>query len=316
MIQVEELTYVYKTFEKSVGFWGSLKDFWSRRYKTIAALEAIHFEIEEGECIGLLGANGAGKTTLIKLLTGILTPTSGTLSNQGYTPSLRQKDYLKSIGVVLGQKSQLIWDLPAKETLEMLKVIYEVPQKDYDERLGELCQLLSVSHKLQTPVRSLSLGERMKFELICALIHSPKMLFLDEPTIGLDINSQRTIRHFLKEINRKEKVTILLTSHYMQDIEETCQRVMVLSKGRLLDDLSIVDLKKKYGAPKEIVITFQSAIPDKLSLYKISDRSIKISETSYQSLALTLDIKDIETVTKYDSPFEDIIAALFETDRR
>lgn len=316
MIQVEELTYVYRTFEKSAGFLGSLKDFWSRRYKTIAVLEAISFEISEGECIGLLGANGAGKTTLIKLLTGILTPTSGSLSSQSYTPSLRQKDYLKSIGVVLGQKSQLIWDLPAKETLEMLKVIYEVPQKDYDERLRELCKLLDISHKLQTPVRNLSLGERMKFELICALIHSPKMLFLDEPTIGLDITSQRTIRHFLKEINRKEKVTILLTSHYMQDIEETCQRVMVLSKGRLLDDLAISDLKKKYGAPKEVVITFQSSVPEKFSSYQINARSIKISERLYQSLASTLEVADIETITKYDSPFEDIIASLFEVDRR
>ncbi|WP_164684148.1 ATP-binding cassette domain-containing protein [Streptococcus hyointestinalis] len=146
--------------------------------------------------MGLLGANGAGRTTLIKLLTGVLTPTSGSHSSQSYTPSLRQKDHSKSIGVGLGQKSQLIRDFPAKETLEVLKVIYEVPRKDHDERLRELCKLLDISHKLQTPVRNLSLGERMKFELICALIHTPKMLFLDEPTIGLDITSQRTIRHF------------------------------------------------------------------------------------------------------------------------
>ncbi|MBK0348979.1 ATP-binding cassette domain-containing protein [Aerococcaceae bacterium zg-ZJ1578] len=311
MIEVKDIHYTYQTFEKSDGFLGSIKDFIKREYQAVVALDKLNFTIKEGEFVGLLGANGAGKTTLIKLMTGILSPTSGELLCNGFNPYLRQPQYLKHIGVVLGQKSQLIWDLPAKETLEMLKVIYDIEQHEYEQRVAELCELLNVSHKLQVPVRKLSLGERIKFEIICALIHSPKLLFLDEPTIGLDITSQKSIRQFLKSINQKENVTIILTSHYMQDIEEMCQRVIVLSKGCILDDLSIDEIKQKYTVKRDIVITFKAEVPEFLESYQLQDTVVSIPEEEYHTLASQIDLMTIRSMNQEESTLEDIIFRLF-----
>lgn len=203
MIKIENLFYSYNSFEKDSGFLGSLKDFFKRREIKKSAIEDFNLEIETGEIVGILGPNGSGKTTLIKLLTGILNPESGNIECEGYIPFKKERGYLKSIGVVIGQKSQLIWDLPAVETLEMLRCIYKIDKVSYRNKLNNMVKLLNLEDKLRIPVRKLSLGERIKFEIICALIHSPKILFLDEPTIGLDITSQRSIHEFLLDINKK-----------------------------------------------------------------------------------------------------------------
>lgn len=311
MIKVKDLRYDYKVFEKSGGFMGSLKDFFHREYDYIKAIDGIDFEINEGEFVGLLGANGAGKTTLIKILTGILSANSGQVICDGFNPYNKQKEYLKNIGVVLGQKSQLIWDLPASETLEMLKVIYNIDSNDYNKRLNQLCELLNVTHKLNIPVRKLSLGERIKFEIICSLIHSPKILFLDEPTIGLDITSQKSIRQFLKEINKNEKVTIILTSHYMNDIEIMCDRVIVLSEGKILDDLRIDKLKEKYTVDNDIIITFKDDIASNLLEYKTNENEISIPEGDYNRIVNTLNLSEINSIIKKESSLEDIIYKLF-----
>lgn len=310
MIKVQNVNYHYKTFEKTSGFLGSMKDFLGRKYTELVALKAIGFHIAQGESVGLLGANGAGKTTLIKLLTGIMAPTSGTISCINYDPHQRNKHYLKNIGVVLGQKSQLIWDLPPKETLEMLKLIYDIQDQQFNTRLTLLCELLSVEHKLNIPVRKLSLGERMKFELICALIHSPKILFLDEPTIGLDLMSQRAIRAFLKQINQRDNITILLTSHYMTDIEEVSNRVIVLSEGTILDDLPIFELKKKYSQTSKKIITFIEAVPHALSKYQIQPNVAIISNEEYHQWMSQLDLNTIESIVTQEDGFEDIILRL------
>ena len=315
MIELTRIGYQYRTFEKSTGFIGSLKDFFRRQYKEVAALRDVHLTIQSGEFIGLLGANGAGKTTLIKLLTGILSPTNGTVRCNGMDPYLRDPQYLKNIGVVLGQKSQLIWDLPATETLEMLRVIYDIDRHAYTARKDQLCALFNVAHKLQVPVRQLSLGERIKFEIICALIHSPKILFLDEPTIGLDITSQKAIRQFLKEINQQERVTIILTSHYMQDIEALCQRVIVLANGTVLDDLSIDALKHKYTVSRNIVITYKTAVPTYLAPYQQQELIVSIPEEVYTELIPQLDLTEIQTIQQQDSALEDIIFHLITENR-
>ncbi|MBD3948198.1 ATP-binding cassette domain-containing protein [Tuanshanicoccus lijuaniae] len=315
MIEVKNINYTYQTFEKSAGFLGSVKDFMKREYQAVVALDDLNFTINEGEFVGLLGANGAGKTTLIKLMTGILSPTSGDMVCNGFNPYLRQPQYLKNIGVVLGQKSQLIWDLPAKETLEMLKVVYDIEQTTYDKRVNELCELLNVSHKLQVPVRKLSLGERIKFEIICALIHSPKLLFLDEPTIGLDITSQKSIRQFLTAINQQENVTVILTSHYMQDIEEMCQRVIVLSKGRVLDDLSIEAIKQKYTVKRDIILTFKTEVPHFLQSYQLEGSVVSIPEEDYPQVASQINVMDIQSIGQEESSLEDIIFRLFSENR-
>ena len=244
IIKCENLNYWYETYEKKSGIKGTLQDLWKRNHKRVMAIKNINISINKGEIVGLLGPNGAGKTTLIKLLTGILEVKSGEILCLNKTPYKKEKNYLKNIGVVMGQKSQLIWDLPAMETLRMLKEIYEIDRKEFEERLEKLLRLLNLKEKVSTPVRKLSLGERIKFELTCSLIHKPQILFLDEPTIGLDITSQYAVYDFLREVNRTENTTIILTSHYMKDIENLCERVVIILKGEKHFDLPLEELKE------------------------------------------------------------------------
>lgn len=307
MIRVKNISYTYKVFEKKSGFKGSIKDFFSRKYKEMSALNNITFEIAEGESIGLLGANGAGKTTLIKLLTGIIEPVEGEVDCLNFTPYKKNRKYLSKIGVVLGQKSQLIWDLPAKETLEMLKVIYNIETAQFNQRLKELAVLLNVENKLNIPVRKLSLGERMKFEIICSLIHSPKILYLDEPTIGLDIISQQAIRNFLKKINKIEQITIILTSHYMKDIEAVSDRVIILSEGQLLDDIPIQELKNKYKNDSKINIKFINNIPSEFRQYSVSNDSIRLNLNEYKRIRRLLNLEDIYSINSEEQEFEEIV---------
>lgn len=229
----------------------------------IPAVKQVSFDIYEGELVGFLGPNGAGKTTTLKMLSGILYPTSGEASVLGYIPWKRQKAFQQQFSLVMGQKNQLWWDLPAKQTFLLNKVIYDVSDVDFRTRVDELSQLLNVSHLLDTPVRQLSLGERMKCEIISALIHQPSVLFLDEPTIGLDVVSQQTIRQFIREYNRTRKTTIILTSHYMDDVEALCSRVIIISDGQIIFDGSLKELISKYSDTKRITVSFRSPVQKK-----------------------------------------------------
>lgn len=316
IIELKGVNYFYKTFKKQQGFVGSIKDFWKREEERVHSLRNFELEIEKGEILGLLGPNGAGKTTLIKLLSGILEPDSGEVSCMGHRPFRKEKAYLKNIGVVLGQKSQLIWDLPALETLDMLRLIYEVEKSEYEQRLELLLDLLELKDKLHIPVRKLSLGERVKFELICALIHRPEVLFLDEPTIGLDLTSQRNIHRFLKEINRKERITVLLTSHYLKDIEALCERIVIVMKGQKKEDTSIRALVEKFsGKGSEFVIEFTDFVPEGLHMLgEVRENSLEVSDKVLEDLLTSLPIDKVESVKRKRKSFDEVIYQIYSGD--
>ncbi len=254
VISVEKLSKQYSVYKKEPGLLGSVKSLVNRKYENVKAVEDISFNIEEGEFVGFIGPNGAGKTTTLKMLSGLLYPSHGDVKVLGFTPFDRKVKFLKQISLVLGQKNQLWWDLPAIESMILNKEIYGITQKDFDETLDELTTLLDAKELLNVQVRKLSLGQRMKMELIAALIHKPKILFLDEPTIGLDVIMQQKIREFLKEYNEKTKATIILTSHYMDDVQELCKRVIVINFGQLIFDGELDKLIKKYSPFKKITV--------------------------------------------------------------
>ena len=243
MIKVENLSKSFSYYKKEVGIKNSVKNLFHRERLIKNAVNNISFEIEEGEVVGFLGPNGAGKTTTLKMLSGILYPTSGNATVMGYVPWERKKEFKMNFSIVMGQKNQLWWDLPACESLHLNKYIYELDDKAFQSTLDELVELLDVKDLLNVQVRRLSLGERMKLEIIAALIHKPKVILLDEPTIGLDIISQKKIREFLKYYNTQTKTTIILTSHYMNDIEDMCKRSIIINQGSVVydDDLSHVN---------------------------------------------------------------------------
>lgn len=255
IITVKNLEMIYKIRAKEEGIKGSIKNLFTKEYSVVEAVNNVSFTVNQGDFIGLIGANGAGKTTIIKILSGILTPVRGEVSVLGFTPAQRKNEYKKSISVVMGQRSQLWWDLPAVETFLINKEIYDIPTKLYSQRLDYLVELLDVKDKIRIPVRRLSLGERMKMELIASFLHFPKVLFLDEPTIGLDILSQRKIWEFLKMINREEGTTIILTSHYIADIVELCNKVMIINHGNIVFNGPLDKIEKKYN--NHVVVTFE-----------------------------------------------------------
>src|SRR5689334_17468838 len=263
MIEVENLTRIFRTYKKQPGFWGGVKGLFKREFEETAAAKDISFDIAEGEFVGFLGPNGAGKTTTLKMLSGLIYPTSGTARVAGYDPTKRENAYRRLFALVLGQKNQLWWDLPAIESFNLLRAIYSIPEAEFKATLDELIALLDIGKKLNVMVRELSLGERMKMELIAALLHRPRVLFLDEPTIGLDVVSQKAVRNFLREYNRKHRVTILLTSHYMADIKELCERVIVIHKGAKIYDGALSRLEASGGARMKI-ITFLPAVTGKM----------------------------------------------------
>ena len=304
MIHIKNLKFNYKTFEKSTGFFSLFKDFFFRKYITHEALNINELNINEGEIIGLLGPNGAGKTTLIKILTGILEKKDGQITCNGFYPYKKEKEYLKNIGVVMGQKSQLIWDLPSIETLKMLKDIYEISDEDFNERLENFLNLFNLKEKLNTPVRKLSLGERLKFDLICALIHKPKILFLDEPTIGVDIVSQKSIYDFLNKINKTEKTTILLTSHYIKDIESLCSRIVVIIKGKINIDTNINALKAKYKVERKYIIETKN------DEFKIDIENIKWNRIEKNKFEVYLD--NVINITNNTKELDEIIYDIFK----
>ena len=304
-----------------------MKGLFHRTFEETAAAKDISFTIAEGEFVGFLGPNGAGKTTTLKMLSGLIYPTSGTARVAGFDPTKRENAYRRLFALVLGQKNQLWWDLPAIESFNLLRAIYGIPQEQFKTTLDELVDLLDVRPKLNVMVRELSLGERMKMELIAALLHRPRVLFLDEPTIGLDVVSQKNVRQFLREYNRKHRVTILLTSHYMADIKELCERVIVIHKGLKIYDGALDRLENAGGAKKKIITFLPAAAasgafpetwssrhaatttrtPDgKFTLCIPTDKVVAVS----QEILSTGPVADI---TIEDVPLEDVIAELFNS---
>jgi len=262
-IEIKGLSKTYDYYKKQAGLWNSLKSLFHRQKLFTQAVKNIDFTIEEGELVGFLGPNGAGKTTTLKMLSGILYPTAGDAKVLGYTPWKRQAELQKQFALVMGQKNQLWWDLPAMESFILNKEIYEIPKEQFEKTLEELTALLDIKDILEIPVRKLSLGQRMKCELVAALIHSPKVLFLDEPTIGLDVVSQNNIREFLKKYNKEKKITIILTSHYMEDVEALCERVVIINHGSIIYDGGLKKLIDQHIHHKILEVTFTELVDER-----------------------------------------------------
>lgn len=260
VIQVRNLKRHFKVYKKQPGLVGSIKSLFKRKYKTVKAVDDISFEIKQGEIVGFIGQNGAGKTTTLKVLSGLLYPTAGEISVLGFNPWDRKPKFQKQFALVMGQKNQLWWDLPAMETFLLNKAIYEIPNKQFNKTLNKLVDLLQVKDILNVQVRKLSLGQRMKCELIAALLHNPKVLFLDEPTIGLDVVMQKNLRDFIKAYNQEFKATIILTSHYMDDVKELCERAIIIDKGKLIFDGKLKKIIDKYARNKILSLVFSQEV--------------------------------------------------------
>lgn len=319
-IEVQGLTKTFRTYKKAPGLQGAIRGLFHREYESVHAVKDVGFRIEEGEFVGFLGPNGAGKTTTLKMLSGLLHPTSGTVTVLGSIPWHREDAYRRQFALLLGQKNQLWWDLPARDSLELNARIYGLGQEQFNRTLDELSSLLSVGNKLSTAVRELSLGERMKCELIAALLHQPRVLFLDEPTIGLDVVSQRVVRDFLRDHNRRHRTTIVLTSHYMADIQELCERVIIIDHGSLFFDGRLADVLDRFADFKLVSITFGPGAapadparygeviesnPGNLRLKVKRDRVIPTCKALLDELpVLDIDIQEV--------PIEDIIRQLFQ----
>lgn len=259
-IQISNLTKSFKMFKRSAGLKGALKSFINRKYSNFFALKNISVEIEKGEIVGILGENGAGKTTLIKLMVGLLHPTEGEVIIDGHNPWKRNHEYLRNVAIVMGQKNQLWWDIPASESFLLNKHIYQIDDIIYNETLDELVDLLDVRDKLNVQVRRLSLGERMKMEIIAALLHRPSLVLLDEPTLGLDVISQSKIRDFVSYYNKKYNATFIITSHYTKDIQEMCERVLVLHNGQQMYDGKFNELIKAVNPDRRLLFEFSDTL--------------------------------------------------------
>ena len=259
VIEVGHLTKSFRTYKKQPGFGGAVKGLFRRKYEQTEAVKDVSFKIEPGELVGFLGPNGAGKTTTLKMLAGLLYPTSGSAQVLGYVPWQRHDGYRRQFALLLGQKNQLWWDLPASESFELNARIYGISDANLERIVSEMSELLGVRDKLSVSVRELSLGERTKMELIASLLHQPKVLFLDEPTIGLDVVSQKNVREFLRKHNAQQKTTILLTSHYMADIQELCERVIIIDHGTIFFDGLLADVVDRFADSKLVTIQCEGA---------------------------------------------------------
>ncbi|MCZ6603020.1 MAG: ATP-binding cassette domain-containing protein [Planctomycetota bacterium] len=253
MIEVSDLRKQFRVFQRATGVMGGIKNLFIRRYEALRAVDGVSFSIEKGEMVGYIGANGAGKSTTIKMLTGILVPTSGRIIANGYVPHVDRKRYTMGIGVVFGQRTQLWWDLAVQESFHLLRKIYDVPQEKFDERMDEFHEVLGIGDYLRLPVRKLSLGQRMRCDLAAALLHHPPLLFLDEPTIGLYVVAKESVREFLRKVTREMEVTIILTTQDLGDIEELCERILIIDKGKILYDGSLEGIRNRQG--REVTLT-------------------------------------------------------------
>lgn len=293
MIDVRNVSKEFKKVVKESGFKGSVKSLFNKKVETIKAVDDISFTVEEGEILGFIGPNGAGKSTAIKMLTGILTPTSGDIVINGQVPFKNRKKYVKDIGVVFGQRTQLWWDLPLSETFTVLKEIYQIEDKAFKEKMDFLNQVLELNEFITSPVRTLSLGQRMRADIAASLIHSPKVLFLDEPTIGLDVVVKDNIRKAIAEINKNEKTTIILTTHDLSDIELLCKRIVMIDKGKKVYDGELDAMKEKYGKMREIHINLKST--DDMSKLAF-DKQFGLSEED-----LEIKVEGKKAVVKFNS---------------
>lgn len=319
IITIKDLNKTYSIYKKEAGLGGAFKSLFSRKYEKKQAVKNISFTIKKGELVGFIGPNGAGKTTTLKCLSGLLYPTSGKVEVLGFTPYERQNEYLKRMTIVMGQKSQLWWDLPATESFLLNKEIYEIPDKLYKERTDELINLLEAKDIVHVQVRKLSLGQRMKCELINALVHGPEVLFLDEPTIGLDVVMQKKLRDFIKEYNRRTQATILLTSHYMVDVKELCERVIVINKGQVLYDGKLDELSRKHAGIKLITVILENEknFDAVAKLGKVIEKDLpkvvlEIPVEKYQQAASEIMKKyAVEDINIEEPPIEEIIRDFF-----
>ncbi|MBS0656654.1 MAG: ATP-binding cassette domain-containing protein [Verrucomicrobia bacterium] len=324
VVEVRDLTKVYRVFKKEPGLAGAVKGLFSRRYEEVRAADAVSFQIQEGEFVGFLGPNGAGKTTVLKMLSGLLNPTSGSASVLGFTPWARENAFKRQFSLLMGQKNALWWDLPARESLELNRAIYEIPEAQYREVVGSLTELLGVRDKLDTIVRELSLGERMKMELISALLHRPRVLFLDEPTIGLDVVSQKKVREFLRDYNVRHRIVTVLTSHYMGDIEELCARVIIIDHGKLFFDGPLDEITARFAQDKIVAFEFEDQQPERAvpagcgqllertpTSFRLQVPRAEVAEVCRRMFA-EYRVKDLEV---QETPIEDVIRRLFDERR-
>lgn len=319
VIEISGLQKSYRIYQKQEGLLASLTGLFHREYRDVHAVRGIDLTVEQGELVAFLGPNGAGKTTTLKLLSGVISPTAGEAKVMGFTPWQRTNEYRSRFALVMGQKNQLWWDLPAAESFRLHQQIYRIDLAEFDRTLAELTDLLDVQKLLNQPVRELSLGERMKMELIAALLHSPEVLFLDEPTIGLDVIAQHNIQKFLKHYQDVRKITILLTSHYMKDVAALCKRVVIIAEGQIMYDGSLAGVVDSFSSHKILTLQFAGdQIPSDLARYgellennppkvKIKVERADISRV----LANVLADHAIEDVSVEDPPLEEVIADLF-----
>jgi ABC-2 type transport system ATP-binding protein len=321
IIEIERLSKSYQVYQKKEGLLPSIGGLFRRRYRTVEAVRAIDLTVEQGEFVAFLGPNGAGKTTTLKLLSGVITPSGGTARVMGFVPWQRENAYRRRFALVMGQKNQLWWDLPAAESFRLHQQIYRIEPERFDRTLDELTALLDVRHLLSQPVRELSLGERMKMELTAALLHSPEVLFLDEPTIGLDVVAQHNIQAFLRHYQEVRRVTILLTSHYMKDVAALCRRVVIIALGRIIYDGSLAGIIDRFGGHKVVSLQFADGrIPAGLAQHG----EVLSAEPPRAKLRLArgvvpevlpkiLAAYTVEDVSVEDPPLEEVIAEMFAT---
>jgi ABC-2 type transport system ATP-binding protein len=320
IIEADGLSKTYRVYQKKEGLLGALRGLLHREYKEVKAVENVRFTIEPGEIVGFLGPNGAGKTTTLKMLAGLIYPTSGTACVLGHTPSERADTFRRRFALVMGQKNQLWWDLPAADSFQLHREIYSLPTDQFTRTLGELTELFGVKELTRQPVRELSLGERMKMELIAALLHQPQLLLLDEPTIGLDVIAQVTIQKCLREYNTTRGVTILLTSHYMRDVEALCKRVLVITHGKLVYDGPLTGITDRFGREKLVKLQFEGTDgPTDLGEFgEVTSRQGPIVELKVDRprvadvLAAILARYTVVDVSIHDPPLDQMIAKVFE----
>ena len=322
-IEARSLTKEYRVYRKREGLAASIRGLFKREYKIVEAVRSVSFQIEAGEMVAFLGPNGAGKTTTLKLLSGLIYPTGGEATVLGHVPWKRENEYRRRFSLVMGQKNQLWWDLPAQESFRLHKEIYRIEANAFDWRIDELTSLLEVKDLVGQPVRELSLGERMRMELIAALLHSPDVLLLDEPTIGLDVVSQRRVQEFLKHYQKEQGITVILTSHYMKDVEALCQRAIIINEGDIKHDGPLADIVDRFSSHKVIALQFSGAsIPDDLSsfgeVFDAQPPRVKLRVPRGEIpkiLSQILNKYTVEDVSVQDRPLEEVIAELFASHR-
>lgn len=320
-INVEHLSKEFKTPQKKEGIWGSLSSLLQKQYSIYKAVDDVSFSIEKGELVGMLGSNGAGKTTTLKILSGLLHPTKGTATVLGHIPWERHNDFRRRFSIVMGQRNQLWWDLPAMDSYLLNKEIYRIPTNRYKELVKKLSERLEIDSKLSIQLRRLSLGERMKCELIGALLHEPEVVYLDEPTIGLDVVAQHSLREFVKEYNKENDSTIILTSHYMEDIVSLCKRVIILDKGKIFYDGSLEKLSSSVGNDKIVTLHFKEEISSEMEA-SLSPQFEKISSTTLKAriskqeapniVSSVLQSYPIDDINLEEVPIEEVIREIFQ----